>query len=148
MPFSGRSASGPRSNELQRARVCSTPSPVKSRQKQSFLLRRWAARRCREPIFIWLSKLSSDTTYTAYPENSGLTLQGLPRPNMSSENLQGSRKSLGQRFSVLCFDICTPLPFLPLSPLWCNFKKKTGTETLTQGLTCIMTFVFYGLKRS
>ena len=37
-------------------------------------------------------------------------------------HIQGWTKSLGQRFCVLCFDICTLLPFLPLYPL--QFQKE------------------------
>ena len=42
----------------------------------------------------------------------------------------------GQEFmgsKVLCaiFGNLHSLPFLPLFPLWCNFKNKIGTEPLT-----------------
>ena len=42
----------------------------------------------------------------------------------------------GQEFmvsKVLCaiFGNLHSLPYLPLSPLWCNFKNKIGTEPLT-----------------
>ena len=37
----------------------------------------------------------------------------------------------GVKGSVLYFWKFALPPFSPLSPLWCNFQKKTGTEPLT-----------------
>ena len=41
---------------------------------------------------------------------------------------------VGSKVPWPLFSNLRSLPFKPLSPLWCQFQNKTGTEPLTQGL--------------
>ena len=45
----------------------------------------------------------------------------------------------------VCFVLKFELPPFPLSPLWCEFQSKTGTEPLTQGFWAPLYYTFPSL---